>query len=254
MTFFRVDPKDVITTVSEDTPQSGHLIGVFLDGPVPCTAFWALFSITNSAPQKPHLILSNVPPESWPRTVSTKNPGSWDEAVWDFVCAVLSDSSWIESQLEVEQNKSIAAVKLLEAEQRKIAQIRAKIARVQEGYEAGIYNTEDAKTHITGYQKAISSSEQEIERLQQPGGDGLTSIDIENLRLELKAFAEKKFEEATFEEKQDIISKLNIKAYPSEDLKTMRVKCGVNFVPEDSDNIQCGKIIFAPLKGIRTCG
>jgi hypothetical protein len=141
---------------------------------------------------------------------------------------------------------------LLEAEQRKIAQIRAKIARVQEGYEAEIYNTEDAKTHITGYQKAISSSEQEIERLQQPGGDGLTSIDIENLRLELKAFAEKKFEEATFEEKQDIISKLNIKAYPSEDLKTMRVKCGVNFVPEDSDNIQCGKIIFAPARGIRT--
>ena len=64
-------------------------------------------------------------------------PGSRDKAVWDFVCAVLSNSSRIEDQLKVEQNKSAAAAKLLEAEQREIAQTRAKIARVQEVMKPG---------------------------------------------------------------------------------------------------------------------
>jgi hypothetical protein len=55
---------------------------------------------------------------------------------------------------------------------------------------------------------------------------------------------------ATFEEKQDVISKLNVSIFPSEDFKTMGGKSGVNFLPGNSDNIQCGKIIFAPLKGM----
>jgi site-specific DNA recombinase len=173
-------------------------------------------------------------------------PGSWDEAVWDFVCAVLSDSSWIENQLEVEQNKKIASAKLLEVELRKITQIQAKIAKVQEGFEAGIYSTEEAKSRIASYQKAVSGAEQEIKHLQQPSTDGLNSADIENLRKDLKAFAEKKLDGATFQEKQNVISKLNIRVYPSEDLKTIRVRCGVNFVSEGNDHIQCGKIIFAP--------
>jgi len=44
----------------------------------------------------------------------------------------------------------------------------------------------------------------------------------------LKALRDRSLDEATFEEKLDIVSKLGIKVYPSEDLKSMRVVCHVN--------------------------
>jgi len=66
----------------------------------------------------------------------------------------------------------------------------------------------------------------------------------------LKALAERNLDEATFEEKREVISKLDIKIYPSEDLKTMHIKCGVNLTCEDIANgngaVHYGKIIFEP--------
>ena len=67
----------------------------------------------------------------------------------------------------------------------------------------------------------------------------------------MKALAERNLDEATVEEKREVISKLDIKIYPSEDLKTMRIKCGVNIACENKANdgngaVQCGKIIFGP--------
>lgn len=77
---------------------------------------------------------------------------------------------------------------------------------------------------------------------------GLNTGDIDSLRQKLRALAEKNLDGATFEERRDIVSKLDVKIYPSEDLKTMRVRCGVNLVWDDIDDtpVQCGKIIFAP--------
>lgn len=81
-------------------------------------------------------------------------------------------------------------------------------------------------------------------------GTGLNTFDIDTLRQELKALAERNLDEATFDEKREVISKLDIKIYPLEDLKTMRIKCGVNLTCEDIDNgngaVHCGKIIFVP--------
>jgi len=179
-------------------------------------------------------------------------PASWDEAVWDFISALLSDSSWIEDQLVVERNKTIATTKLLETEQRKITQIQAKIARIQEGFEAGIYGTDEAKMRISGQQNAIARAEQEVKRLGQAAGNRLATTDIEALRHDLKALAERNLDEATLMERQDIINKLDIKVYRSEDLKVMRIKCGVGLTCEDKANgngIRCGKIILDPPKG-----
>jgi hypothetical protein len=175
-------------------------------------------------------------------------PGAWDEAVWDFVFALLVDNSWIEEQLAAEQKDSAASAKLLDMERGKITQIKAKIVKVQEGFEAGVYSIEEAKMRIGSYQNAMTRAGKEIERLSQPASTGLNTADINTLRQELRALAEKNLEGATFEEKQDIISKLDVKIYPSEDLKTMRVRCGVNLVWDNIDNaaVKCGKIIFAP--------
>ena len=48
------------------------------------------------------------------------------------------------------------------------------------------------------------------------------------MRKELTALRDRNLDEATFEEKLDIVSKSGIKVYPSEDLKSMRVLCQLN--------------------------
>jgi uncharacterized small protein (DUF1192 family) len=146
--------------------------------------------------------------------------------VWGFVFALLVDNSWVEEQLAVEQKECAASAKLLELEQRKIAQIKAKIAKVQEGFEAEVYSVDEAKMRIGSYQDAIARTEKETERFGQHGNRGFNTGDIDTLRQELRVLAEKNLEGADFKERRDVISKLDIRIYPSEDLKTMRVRCG----------------------------
>ena len=55
------------------------------------------------------------------------------------------------------------------------------------------------------------------------------------MREELKALRDRNLDEATFEEKLEIISKLGIKVYPSEDLKSMRVVCQLDLQQVQSD-------------------
>ncbi len=109
-----------------------------------------------------------------------------------------------------------------------ISQAKAKIAKVREGFEGGTYDLDEAKRQVTEHQKTIAK-EGEIRQLAQ-SMRALTSgkADIEAMREELKALRDRSLDEATFEEKLDIVSKLGIKVYPSEDLKSMRVVCHVN--------------------------
>jgi len=64
-----------------------------------------------------------------------------------------------------------------------------------------------------------------------------TVIDVNALRRELKILVEKNLDEATFEDKRDIMNKLDIRVYPSEDLKTAKIKCGLSLDIEDKDEI-----------------
>lgn len=178
-------------------------------------------------------------------------PGTWDELVWDFVCALLSDSVWIEEQLKVEGNQRVGVGKLLSAERNKIAQIKAKIAKIQEGFESGIYTTDEARNRIASYQNAVAGAEQKIEKLQkQMDTSGFDISDVDALRHELKALSQKNLKEAAFDEKCNLISKLDIRVYPSEDLKAIHIKCGINLrakrESEATATAECGKIIFAP--------
>ena len=56
----------------------------------------------------------------------------------------------------------------------------------------------------------------------------------------MEAVKERNLNEATFEEKRNLISMLGIKIYPSEDLKTVRIKGGINMKIDNTG--ECGKI------------
>jgi len=103
------------------------------------------------------------------------------------------------------------------------------LQQVQEGFEGGIYTLDEAKRRIADHQAAIATGQSEIQRLQEnvrPSTYGKAYIDA--MREELKAIRARNLDEATFEEKLEIVSKLGIKVYPSEDLKSMRVVCQLN--------------------------
>ena len=53
--------------------------------------------------------------------------------------------------------------------------------------------------------------------------------------------ASKNLDGATFEEKRGILNKLDIKVYPSEDLKMMRVKCELKLTIEGENNRSVGE-------------
>jgi hypothetical protein len=59
-------------------------------------------------------------------------------------------------------------------------------------------------------------------------GNSFTSDGIDSLRLELTSLHKQNLKEATFEQRLNLVAKLNITVYPSEDLKSRQIKCGMN--------------------------
>ena len=176
-------------------------------------------------------------------------PGSWDDLVWDCVYALLENDVWLEQQLASEQSQDENMAKLLKLHRYKISQAQSKIARVQEGFEGGIYSLDEAKQRIAECEVAIAKAEQEAKRLQTGmNRSDAGAADIEAVKHQLKAFRERNLEDASFEDKLDMIAKLGIRVYPSEDLKTMRVTCGLNLQfeddGEDESAVECRKVMF----------
>ena len=147
------------------------------------------------------------------------------------------------------ENENHDVDKLVKLEQQKILQSQNKIAKVREGFEGGLYNLNEAKSKVNSYLEVINKAEQEIERLIRLAGGQDSKVDVEKLKKELERLAQVNLDKATFIEKRDIINKLGIGVYPSEDLKTMKIRCSLNF--RDDSNTQpsdgCVIIQFASL-------
>ena len=158
--------------------------------------------------------------------------------------------AWLEEYLSSVKDQTEDVEKLIRSEQQKILRFQNKITKIREGFEAGIYSVDDAKVRITGNQDAIGKAEQETRRIREQVNNYNTStIDSNALRRELQQLATKNLKEETFEEELDIINKLSIRVYPSEDLKTMQVKCGLKPVGEGDNNGSvdengCGIVMF----------
>jgi len=174
-------------------------------------------------------------------------PGVWDEVAWDCVYALLKDDIWVKARLfEVErQNEDIE--KLIKLEHFKIVQNQAKIARIREGFEGGLYDLKEARSRVSSYQEIINKGEKEIERLSGMAGRQGSTVNIEQLKSDLQRLSQGNLDDATFAEKQGIMSKLGIRVYPSEDLKSMKVRCNLNFRNSASPD-GCGIIKFGSLR------
>jgi len=193
-------------------------------------------------------------------------PGIWDELVWGDICTWLRDDAWVEQQIMSEQSQDENVERQIRLQQLKISQAKAKIAKVQEGFEGSVYTLSEAKKRIADHQETIAKAEGEIQRLQKTMRTKRCSTDdIKAMRDELKVLRDSNLDKATFEEKLDTVSKLGIKVYPSEDLRSMRVVCQLDIDRVYSDTrssrielkekqadgeresaIECRKVMFGP--------
>ena len=200
-------------------------------------------------------------------------PGAWDQLVWQDICSWLRTDSWVEQQLSSEQLQDENMEKLIRLQVLKISQAEARITKVQEGFEAGLYNLDEAKRRIDEHRATTAKAQREIQRLRERMKDSVScTTDLEALREELKVLRDRNLDEATFEEKLDIVSKLGIAVHPSEELESMKVICQLNFEHlqanegtgrMDSSEIQtngdsesateCRKIMFGRPYRDRTC-
>ena len=140
----------------------------------------------------------------------------------------------------------IAVEKLGRLQEQKINTYQSKTGKIEEGFDGGLYTLEEAKIRKQKSQEAIDIAQIEINNLRRQISNSFTRDSVEKLRLELTSLQSKNLEEAGFEERINLVAKLNIKVYPSEDLKSRRIKCGMNICDIEKIGGQDGfaKVVF----------
>jgi hypothetical protein len=74
---------------------------------------------------------------------------------------------------------------MVKLEQQKILLCQTKMAKVREGFEGGLYNLNEARAKVDGYQDAINRAEQKIKRLTGVTGGQNSKVNVEDLKKEL---------------------------------------------------------------------
>ena len=168
---------------------------------------------------------------------------------------MMSSGAWLEQQVVTELSQSEHLEKLIRLEQLKISQAGLRISKVQDGWEKGFYTPEEVQIKLTEQRELIARRESEIARLRGQMADrGLSSIEAELLRHELKALRDRNLQESTFEERAELIAKLGIKILPSEDLKSRKIFCRLNLAQanEGREQTSFAKVTFGGAEGNRT--
>ena len=169
---------------------------------------------------------------------------------------MLNSDAWLEQQMGAELSRSADIEKLIRLEQFKVSQERLQVSKVQEGREKGFYTPEEVQTKLADHRNAIARAELEIRKFhEQMANCGLSGVEAELLRKELKTLRDRNLRESTFEERADLVAKLGIKILPSEDLKSRRIFCRLNLTEvniEEAEHAGFAKVTLGGDRGTRT--
>ncbi len=130
----------------------------------------------------------------------------------------------------------------------KIEQTEAKILRVHEGYESDppAYTAKEAEERTRDFRALIARTEKEKQRLETIIEQQVTSQNtIEMVRRSLETVRDVNLDNASFSDRQELIAKLGIVVYPSEDHKTVRI---TSKLPVLGDKLSRYKISIASPK------
>jgi hypothetical protein len=143
---------------------------------------------------------------------------------------------WVYQQIsKQETGENIEELqKRIRVEQQKIERSQYKIRRIQEGYEADppVYTADELKEKIGINRDLISRAETEIHRLHEiVEQKAVTKQTREEALRILESLRDTNLEKASFDEKRDLVAKLGIKVYSSEDGKIVRISSTLQFAP-----------------------
>ena len=178
----------------------------------------------------------------------------------------------MEEQVSSGQSNTENVAKLIRMQEYKVSQANAAILKVQQGYEADIYQKAEAKERLARHRASIAKAEEEIRKFEKKAESTAGGADSNSVRDQLRVLRDSNLDQATFEERTDLISTLGIMVYPSDDLKSMRVVCQLALPPppqpgqrtsglnkgksfskgESGDTPECGKVLFGSPGRTRT--
>jgi len=107
---------------------------------------------------------------------------------------------------------------------------------------------QEAAASIDRYRQVTARAQVEVQRLagQQSAGR-FSPVDVQQLRQRFQSLRNRNLAEATFEERLDLVARLDIRVYPSEDLRSRRITCRLNLgamvggrVQEGSERVLTG--------------
>ncbi len=176
-------------------------------------------------------------------------PASWDDSVWNDLCHLLRNDEWLEAQLGEEQNRLQDKDKLIQLEEDKIKQTKQKLIRIQDGWEKGVYTEAEAVVKVKDLRQLMANAGQEIENINTMYKR--ENFNLDSLRQELLSLRSQNLEEASFEEKIELIARLGVKVIPTEDLKTRRICCRLNITNTQNKGGENGltKVTFGGAEG-----
>lgn len=150
------------------------------------------------------------------------------DVVWDCVYALMKQPALVEEHLAAGNNdrRIDDLTKRVKSLGQRIDQMDAKIRRIHEGYEAEqpLYTAKEAEERTRTFRDLIARTEKEQQRLQmllKQQVVGQETIDLVRRRLE--EVRDRNLENASFDEKRELIAILGITVYPSEDHSTVRI-------------------------------
>ncbi len=123
-------------------------------------------------------------------------------------------------------------------EKQKIEQSQYKIRRIQEGYETDppIYTANEVNEKIGCCRELVSHSETEIHRLQDLLEQAAIGRQTKEAALKmLESLRDANLENASSDEKRNLMAQLGIKVYPSEDAKVIRIASALRFASSPLD-------------------
>jgi hypothetical protein len=163
-----------------------------------------------------------------------------DNVVWDCVYALLKQPEWVYQELSKQETSESTneLQKRTRLEQQKIERIQYKIRRIQDGYEADppVYTSGEVKQKMGVYRDLISHAETEIHRLYDIMGQKAISRQTKEEALQiLESIRDTNLENASSDEKRNLMAQMGIKVYPSEDGKVVCIASTLQFAPSPLD-------------------
>ena len=145
---------------------------------------------------------------------------------------------------------------------------------MQEGFEGGLFTLEEAQKRNVNLRKIVNMAQDEARGLEQSvGPENMVPNTMEDMRVELRRLRDQSLDEANFDRRLEMIACLGVTVHPSEDLKSLKVKCnlvmdqsqssqtqanignmetGTQFSGSGEQPSECGIVLYAPPHSIPT--